>query len=66
MQNFITIKQAAQELGVNEGTVARWELKDTQPNPEIMERVQAFVTAHCPEVPVENSSIFLAMMKKGK
>jgi len=58
MQNFMTIKQAAQELGVNEGTVARWELKGSQPNPELMERVQAFLTAHCSENLVEKSSIF--------
>jgi len=43
MQKFMTISQAAQELGVNECTVARWESKGTSPSQDMLERVQAFL-----------------------
>ena len=48
MQKFMTIKQLAQELGVNECTVARWESKGTSPSPDMMERVQKFLSS-CPQ-----------------
>ena len=46
MQRFMTIKQLAQELGVNDCTVARWESKGSQPNPDKLERVQEFLASH--------------------
>lgn len=45
MQKFMTIKQAAQELGVNESTVLKWELKGNHPNPDMLARVHAFLAA---------------------
>jgi len=58
MQNFMTIKDLAQKLGVNECTVARWESKGSHPNPDKLERVEAFLTAHCSEALVKKSPIF--------
>ena len=46
MHNFMTVKQDAQLLGVNESNVSKWELKGSQPSPDKMERIEAFFQAH--------------------
>jgi DNA-binding transcriptional regulator YiaG len=46
LENFMTIKELAQELSVNESTVAKWELKDSQPQPGMLTRIQAFLANH--------------------
>jgi len=51
MQNFLSIKQLAQKFGVNESTVAKWELKGSQPRPDMLERIQEFLAAHRSEPP---------------
>ena len=43
MENPLSIKQLAQQLGVNECTVAAWELGRSQPSSEKLERVLAFI-----------------------
>ena len=47
LENFMTIKELAQELRVNECTVAKWERGGSRPMPHMLERIQAFLAAHC-------------------
>ena len=46
MENFMSIGQLAQKLGVNESTIAKWELKGTKPRSDLMIKIQAFLTSH--------------------
>ena len=46
MENFMSIGQLAEKLGVNESTIAKWELKGTKPRPDLIERIQSFLVSH--------------------
>jgi len=43
MENFMSIRQLAKKLGVNECTVAKWELEGRQPRPDMMEPIRNFL-----------------------
>ncbi len=49
MENFMSIKQLAQKLGVNESTIANWELKGSQPRSDLLKKVKAFIEYHYSE-----------------
>jgi len=46
MENFMSIGQLAETLGINKSTIAKWELKGRQPCPDLLFRVQAFLESH--------------------
>ena len=46
MENFMSIEQLAEKLEVNESTIAKWELRDTSPRPDLLKRVRAFLKSH--------------------
>ncbi len=49
LESFMTIKEFAQELRVNERTVAKWELKGSHPMSDMLKRIQAFLADHSAE-----------------
>lgn len=46
MENFMSIGQLAEKLGVNECTITKWELKGTQPRSDLLKRIQAFLASN--------------------
>lgn len=46
LENFMTIKELSEELGVNECTVAKWERGGSQPMAHMLERIQSFLADH--------------------
>lgn len=46
LESFMTIKELAQEIDVNECTVAKGERGDSQPQPSMTDRIQAFLVDH--------------------
>ncbi len=43
MENFMSIKELARKLDVNEWTVAKGELGKCKPRPDMLERVNTFL-----------------------
>jgi DNA-binding XRE family transcriptional regulator len=46
MEDFMSIKEQARKLDVNECTVGKWELGKSRPRSDMLERVNAFIKAH--------------------